>query len=272
MRQVRQRAAHSNSTRAVPALAALTAALLATAPAAARQADRPITDSEPDVMDVAKTPMTDLNLEKVDIPPLLKTAIRKPYTLEGVKTCGEISAAVEKLDAVLGPDIDLPSEGRDMISAGRVAKWAVSSFIPFRGLIREISGANAQDQAVLAAARAGIARRAFLKGVGEAKGCRYPASPASPAVIQARALALHRQQEKHGRVAAPQMTAAALLSPGAEDEDRLTARPTSSATQASAAPSDNRRFAAADAGMVTKASANGGAVPFTSVPVVQKVP
>ena len=71
------------------------------------------------------------------------------------------------------------------MSAGRVAQAAVGSFIPFRGLIREISGANEQERKIQAAVQAGVARRAYLKGVGEARGCRYPARSAGPADIAA---------------------------------------------------------------------------------------
>ncbi len=80
---------------------------------------------------------------------------------------------------MLGPDLDLPEEERARISAGRMAKTVVGSFIPFRGLIREVSGANDHDRQVRAAIQAGLARRGFLKGVGHAKGCAYPARPAS---------------------------------------------------------------------------------------------
>ena len=76
-------------------------------------------------------------------------------------------------------------EGRDRISAGRVAKTVVSSFIPFRGLIREVSGANDHDRKVRAAIQAGIARRGFLKGVGQSKGCAWPARPATRQVVAA---------------------------------------------------------------------------------------
>lgn len=173
--------------------AALTA-LLATAPSGAKQ--RPVTDTTPDAVDIAKTPATDLNIDKKDIPPVLQAAIAEPYTLKGLKTCGQYSAAVEELDTVLGPDVDLPSGDRDGVNAGRLAKWAVGTLIPFRGLIREISGANAHDRAVLAAARAGFSRRAFLKGVGHAKGCKYPASPATPAIVQARLKEIQAEQDK----------------------------------------------------------------------------
>ena len=180
-------------TAAALTSAALTALLLA-APSSARQ--RPITDTTPDAVDVAKTPVTDLGLDKKDIPPVLVAAIDEPYTLKGLKTCSQYSAAVLALDEVLGDDVDLPSEGRDGVNAGRVAKWAVGTFIPFRGLIREISGASAHDRAVLAAVRAGYARRSFLKGMGNAKGCKYPAAPATPAIVQARLNEIQAAKDK----------------------------------------------------------------------------
>ncbi|SLJ90912.1 hypothetical protein [Novosphingobium mathurense] len=161
------------------------AAALSLGHAEARSQDKPITDSDPDVMDVAKTPTTDLNITKEEIPPILIEAIDKPYDLTDLGRCKQLIAAVERLDAILGPDVDLPQEARDRVSAGRVAKWVVSSFIPFRGLIRELSGANAQERAVRTAIQAGLARRGFLKGVGAQRGCAYPASPATPKVINA---------------------------------------------------------------------------------------
>ncbi|WP_324698643.1 hypothetical protein ACLIMP_07850 [Novosphingobium aerophilum] len=175
-------------------VAALAGTLAATS-AEARQ-DKPITNKDPDVVDVAKTPVTDLNLDKTEIPPTLIAALKKPYDLSSMRGCRQISAAVSELDRILGPDLDLPQEARDRVSTGRVAKWVVSSFIPFRGLIREISGANAQERAVLAAIQAGVARRGFLKGVGAERGCKYPASPATPAIIQAKALERHNSDEE----------------------------------------------------------------------------
>ncbi|WP_229735870.1 hypothetical protein [Novosphingobium endophyticum] len=165
------------------AMAALGA--LALTPAEARQPDRPITDNDPGVMDVAKTPTTDLNITREEIPAVLIAAVEKPYDLTGLDKCRPLTAAVEELDAILGPDFDLPQEARDRVSAGRVAKWVVSSFIPFRGLIRELSGANAQERAIQAAIQAGLARRGFLKGVGAVRRCGYPASPATPQAIDA---------------------------------------------------------------------------------------
>jgi hypothetical protein len=120
-----------------------------------------------------------LNIEKREIPELLIEAQRAPYSLEGLSNCRRLIAAVREFDEVLGPDFDLPEEERSRISAGRVAKTVVGSFIPFRGLIREVSGANDHDRKVRAAIQAGLARRGFLKGTGLARGCAYPARPAN---------------------------------------------------------------------------------------------
>ena len=162
------------------------AALLAFAsvPAMAAQ-DKPMTDDEPDVTDVAKTPVTDLNIDKREIPAILLQAQAHPYSLTGLGRCGGLISEVAALDGVLGPDLDLPEEERARISAGRVAKTVVGSFIPFRGLIREVSGANDHDRKIQAAIAAGLARRGFLKGVGAARGCNYPARPASARDVNA---------------------------------------------------------------------------------------
>ncbi|MDE8652753.1 hypothetical protein [Novosphingobium album (ex Liu et al. 2023)] len=162
--------------------------------AQARGQDAPVTNRDPDAMDVAKTPMTDLNLGQDEIPALLIEAQARPYALTGLGKCSQLTAAVEEFDTILGPDLDLPQEERERISTGRVAKWVVSSFIPFRGLIREISGANDHERKFVAAIQAGLARRGFLKGVGASRGCKYPASPATPAVIAARKIELDRME------------------------------------------------------------------------------
>lgn len=177
-------------------LSAAVSCSLAAFPALAAQ-DRAVTDRNPDMVDAAKTPITDLNVGRdKEIPPLLIEAGAQPYSLQGLGKCRQLAAAINDLDALLGPDIDLPQEERDRISSGRVAQWVVSSFIPFRGLIREISGANAQDRKVNAAIQAGLTRRGFLKGVGAAKGCAYPASPAPQHIVKAR---LDEMEKKDGK-------------------------------------------------------------------------
>ena len=164
--------------------------LLAPMPAAARAPDQPapprsIKDKEPNAVDVVATPVEDLGLRGAKIPPVLQAAVADPYDLGGLRTCAQISGAVSELDVVLGPDRDIPQDRAEKLSAGRVAQAAVGSFIPFRGIIREVSGANKRQRAVGDAVEAGTARRSFLKGYGQARGCAYPAREVTPAALAA---------------------------------------------------------------------------------------
>jgi hypothetical protein len=143
------------------------------------KADKPITEKDVTAQDVVETPATDLNLKKDEIPQLLLAAQERPYSLRGLGSCQQIGAAIVQLDGVLGEDIDLPQSENRRTSPGRVAQSVVGSLIPFRGIIREVSGANAHDRALRTAILAGVARRSFLKGIGQGKGCRYPARSAT---------------------------------------------------------------------------------------------
>ena len=141
--------------------------------------DRPITDQTVTAGDVATTPLSDLNIRKQGIPQLLLDAEVRPYSLAGLATCPRLARAVSGLDAILGDDIDVQQARRQPFTPGGVAQSVVGSFIPFRGVIRELSGANAQEKRVQAAIYAGTARRSFLKGVGLSRGCHAPARPAT---------------------------------------------------------------------------------------------
>ncbi len=48
----------------------------------------------------------------------------------------------------------------------------MNSLIPFRGLVREVSGAGPAERRLNAAIDAGIARRGFLRGLQRAEGWR----------------------------------------------------------------------------------------------------
>jgi hypothetical protein len=165
------------------------------APAAALADDRPITDRQPGAMDVVKTPVTDLNLSRTEIPALLVEAEQRPYSLVNLGSCEQLIAAVEELDGILGPDLDLPQAERARFNKGKIAQWAIGTFIPFRSLIREVSGANKQERQITAAIQAGLARRGFLKGVGTARGCKYPASPATETIVAQHIAALEKDED-----------------------------------------------------------------------------
>ncbi len=152
-------------------------------PAAAQNqaADRPRT-TEKVAEDVVTQPVQDVGIDKKDIPENLLRIQAKPYSLVGIKTCAQIRSAIGDLDAVLGEDLDAPYEAtRDdkrKNTAGKVGGLIVNSIIPFRQVIREISGAAEQDRRYNAAVYAGVVRRSFLKGVGLQRGCKYPSAPA----------------------------------------------------------------------------------------------
>ena len=78
------------------------------------------------------------------------------------------------LTNVLGTDFDTPEDRRPNRGrqAANVGKSVVQSFIPFRGVIREVTGAAAAQREWDAAVDAGIARRGFLRGVARMRGCR----------------------------------------------------------------------------------------------------
>ena len=154
------------------ALAAL--AVLAAAPLPAAAQVMP----EPDAKEVAKTPLRDLNIDGRDIPPVLLAAMQNPYDAAGLKNCNAIIADIAALDMVLGADYDIAEDdGNDRLSEGRIGQSVVGSFIPFRGILREVTGAASNDRTLRAAYTAGMARRAFLKGLGMGRGCKYPARP-----------------------------------------------------------------------------------------------
>ena len=158
-------------------------AFMAAPALAAPEPEKPITQRDPSAVDVIATPASDLNLKKGEIPAILVSAQNAPYDLTGLRGCRDLSAEVGRLDAVLGEDIDIAQAPSRRLSAGKVAQSVVGSFIPFRGVIREISGANEQDRRLQLAIYSGSSRRSFLKGVGLQRGCPWPARSATPAML-----------------------------------------------------------------------------------------
>ncbi len=136
------------------------------------------------VQGAATTPLRDLNVMKVDIPDVLLAAQEDPYARPPRNwKCPALANLVRPLDAALGSDLDqLPSPDEDLMDRGKQTALSVAGdlaggAIPFRGVVRRISGAASHDKLVQSAILAGSVRRAYLKGLGEARGCPAPASP-----------------------------------------------------------------------------------------------
>jgi hypothetical protein len=128
------------------------------------------------VQDAAMTPVEDANLKKREVPPVLLSAQLDPYSAEGTRSCTQLRVALEELDAALGPDFDSGEPVRTGLNASNVAKSVVGSFIPFRGVIRELTGAAGDKRRYEAAVDAGIARRGYLRGVARMRGCKPAAA------------------------------------------------------------------------------------------------
>jgi hypothetical protein len=135
------------------------------------------------VKGAATTPLRDLGVEKTQIPEILLQALTDPYARpEKGYGCAYLIALIKPLDDALGPDIDRnPVGDENLVDRGKAlgvaADVASSALIPFRGLVRQVSGAASHDRLVQSAYVAGSVRRSYLKGLGEAKGCLPPATP-----------------------------------------------------------------------------------------------
>lgn len=138
----------------------------------------------------AQAPLRDMNLVRTKIPPVLLEAMADPYARPPGKkiTCDTLIMLVAPLDLALGEDVDRrpPEDNEDLMDrgkrmAGSAAFGAMASaaqdLIPMRGWVRKLSGAEKHDSLVQHAVASGAIRRAYLKGLGEARGCNPPATP-----------------------------------------------------------------------------------------------
>lgn len=133
-------------------------------------------------------PLRDVNIVRTKIPRVLLEAMDDPYQRPTRADCRTLITLVEPLDAALGEDIDRnpPQENEDLMdrgrkAAGEAALGAIAStaqdLIPMRGWVRKLTGAEKHDRLVQSAIASGNVRRAYLKGLGEARGCDPPATP-----------------------------------------------------------------------------------------------
>lgn len=126
-------------------------------------------------VDIGTQPVRDVGIMKRQVPPILGKAQNDPYSLKGLKTCKQLATELADLNAVLGDDFVVGNEVKEN-RAGKLAeaggKTVINSIIPFRSLVREVTGAAPADRRLNAALDAGYARRGFLRGVQANRGCR----------------------------------------------------------------------------------------------------
>lgn len=144
---------------------------------------------------VAQTPFEDLGLKEQPIPEKLQQIADNPYKLPLSLNCESLRNEIIELDALLGPDICTlenqagvakSSKGEYIEQGARLARdqavGMVSSkvnIIPFRSIVRRISGAEKHAKLIERSYQAGKLRRAFLKGIVESWGnkCLYYSTP-----------------------------------------------------------------------------------------------
>jgi hypothetical protein len=131
---------------------------------------------------IATQPVRDIGLAKDKIPPILEAAIASPYALRSSR-CTAVVAELVQLNLALGRDFDSPPVKGDKVSqiASAGGEALVDSLIPFRGLVREVTGAASAERRKIAAINAGVARRGFLRGIAKDHGCKAPPPPPAPA-------------------------------------------------------------------------------------------
>jgi len=119
---------------------------------------------------IATQPARDVGIAKTSIPPVLQSARAAPYA--ALRSCTQIKSAIRELSRALGPDLDSGSSAPRAGIAEVGGRAVVDSIIPFRGVVREVSGAAGAQRRLDAAISAGYARRGFLRGLQSARNCR----------------------------------------------------------------------------------------------------
>ncbi len=144
------------------------------------ESGKPVANTLNKAGEIATQPVRDVGINKREIPDVLQRSADDPYATSTVRTCSQISSAMRKLNEVLGPDYE-PSRTTRENRVGKLAeaggKTVVNAFIPFRGLVREVTGAAPAERRYNAALDAGLVRRGFLRGLAVAKGCKLVTNP-----------------------------------------------------------------------------------------------
>lgn len=134
--------------------------------------------------EIVTQPARDVGAAKTKIPPVLEAAHGDPYGLAGLAQCRQFQQAINELNDVLGPDYAVGSEKKEN-RAGKLAeaagKTVVNTIIPFRGLVREITGAAPAQRRLNAATSSSAARTAKAASESPVRGPRrYVGSAMSP--------------------------------------------------------------------------------------------
>ncbi len=141
--------------------------------------------------EAAQSPLVDLNIKKDEIPDSLQQITANPYSSGSKPKCKDIQSEIAALDEVLGSDVHYSADGKlslrpeespDYVKDGAsmLQKEAIgfvagkASIIPFRSIVRKVTGAEKHSKAVARAYESGKIRRAYLRGMSTALRCKPP--------------------------------------------------------------------------------------------------
>ncbi|MFW0778227.1 MAG: hypothetical protein ACN2B6_10990 [Rickettsiales bacterium] len=147
---------------------------------------RTISGSVTGAIDTVQTPLVDLNIKRSEIPEHLQSLSGNPYDLPSPLQCKVMSKELADLDVLLGPDMQKNEDGEaedkghygyvedgaSMLQSSAIGfVTSKASIIPFRGIVRKITGAEKHSKALALAYQSGKLRRAYLKGLSSALKC-----------------------------------------------------------------------------------------------------
>jgi hypothetical protein len=118
------------------------------------------------------SPVNDVGLDDIEIPAYL-AQMTNPYSAPPT-SCKSLFTEVSRLDLLLGDDLDVPDvvvERRQQRALNATSSTLGSVLIPFRGVVRALSGAAANERDAREAYERGLVRRAYLKGVAKQMNC-----------------------------------------------------------------------------------------------------
>jgi hypothetical protein len=130
-------------------------------------------------VEAAQSPLVDLNIKKQDIPEPLTLIAGNPYGMDGKPKCKHIQEEIATLDELLGADAHYSSDGKLSLNQEDAPDYVKdgagkASIIPFRSIVRKVTGADKHSKAVARAYESGKIRRAYLRGVSFSMKCKTP--------------------------------------------------------------------------------------------------
>lgn len=139
--------------------------------ACATQSGAPVRQG-PQEPTLASRAQTGLGLRGPDISELLKTIAVAPYVPPDPMDCAGLDKEIAGLDQVLGPDVDVKEVPEDRgQQMQKAAGDALVGMVPYRGVVRWMTGAGGLEHERARAVLAAAARRGFLKGLRLAHAC-----------------------------------------------------------------------------------------------------